>query len=163
MKNVTLLISFLILHSFSNLSAQSVDSLIQLGKNKCYEQPDSALLLFDMALEIQPKSKEAISAKLNCLLSTDQANKALSFATALIASDTTNAEYYFMRGTIKNNQSYPDSSCLLDYYKAIQINPNYFDALYNIGVFYFNMAAEINEKLKLPSDNSETLIENRKY
>ena len=48
------------------------------------------------------------------------------------------------------------------YKKAIEINPNYFDALYNIGALYFNRAVKQSEIVNNIKDNNKYKIESAK-
>ena len=49
------------------------------------------------------------------------------------------------------------------YTKAMQLNPNYFEAAYNLGAMYVNKAAMINDVAnKLPFDQSEKFDQMKK-
>jgi tetratricopeptide (TPR) repeat protein len=48
------------------------------------------------------------------------------------------------------------------YKKAIELNPNYFDALYNIGALYFNRAVKQSEIVNNIKDNNKYKIESAK-
>ena len=81
--------------------------------------------------------------------------------------DTSNYSVYFALGTIYDriaNDSLTDDQTKEDaisravnaYKKSLQLNPEYFNALYNIGALYVNTAASIEIKANaLPLDRVE--------
>ena len=50
--------------------------------------------------------------------------------------------YYFSRGSI-HDQAERFTEAETDYLKALEIDPYYFDVLYNLGALYFNNGADI--------------------
>jgi tetratricopeptide (TPR) repeat protein len=64
--------------------------------------------------------------------------------------DPTNATLYFALGTAYD-QLKDKEKAAINYQKAIDNKPNYFDAYYNLGAMFFNEAAEMaNEANKIP-------------
>jgi tetratricopeptide (TPR) repeat protein len=69
--------------------------------------------------------------------------KALTLIDEAINKTKDNPSLYFARGSIYDmNMKQPDKA-VIDYKKAIELNPKYFDAYYNIGALYFNSGVEM--------------------
>ncbi|MFZ4741667.1 MAG: tetratricopeptide repeat protein [Bacteroidales bacterium] len=154
-------ITFISILSFFNLFGQTADSLALLGINKCNKnQVDSAQLYFKLALELEPYNNLIIGEKFNCYLRNGVYNKALEFVNILIKSDSTNEKYFFMRGLVYEYLNI-DSFCMKDYRRAIEINPRYFDAYFNIAAFYYNRYYDIDKEIKTKQDNQISLLESK--
>ena len=62
---------------------------------------------------------------------------------------------YFARGTVYENLKNEDKA-VADYKKAIEIKPDYYDAHFNLGAYFFNKGAEkINEANGLPYNETK--------
>ena len=59
-----------------------------------------------------------------------------------IQNDPKNATFFFARGSIQDQQGMFEKA-ESDYMKAIEIKPDFFDAIYNLGALYFNKGAEV--------------------
>lgn len=157
-------ISIFYLTFIPNILGQSLDSLIQLGNEKCFTQPDSAIYYFDLALKQFPNNKNVILSKTKCLLYNNNSKNALECIDSFISLNDTDAQLYFTRGTIINYINPTDSVALKDYRKAIEIQPDYFDAIFNIAVFYYNMSIETITKIKYDQTNyKENLLKLKQY
>jgi len=157
-------ISILFFTFMLNLFGQSPDSLIRLGNEKCLTQPDSAIHYFDLALIQFPNNKNVIISKIDCLLDNGNYKKALEYIDSLTSSNSNDAQFYFIRGTIMNDIDYGDSIALKYYRKAIEIQPDYFDAIYNIAVFYYNKSIETIKKINFGQTNTkEDLLKLKQY
>jgi tetratricopeptide (TPR) repeat protein len=62
-----------------------------------------------------------------------------------IAADPGNASLYAVRGSLYDNQKKNDLA-MVDYKKAIELDPNNFDAQFNLGINNFNKAATLYTK-----------------
>jgi tetratricopeptide (TPR) repeat protein len=61
----------------------------------------------------------------------------------LIALDPNNASFYYVLGNIYSNEEksvYDVDKTIENYTRALEINPDYYDAVYNLGVFYTSLA-----------------------
>lgn len=157
MKIKALKIILLILLIGSNLFGQSVDDLIELGRINCKNNYDSAQLVFQQAWNIKPYNESCIDAKLNCYFEHEYHEKAFEFINHLIQIDSTKPYYFFRRGAYINNINYLDSSCLIDYKRALELDPNYYDAIYNIAAYYINKIDKIEQQLKIEQGNKNKL------
>ncbi len=81
----------------------------------------------------------------NIYLATNQSEEALDVLNLAIERDKTNATLYFAAGTIYDKTGMLDEAADM-YLDAIEIDPEYFDANYNLGALYYNRAAEIITK-----------------
>ncbi len=119
--------------------------------------------------EKMPDNQQLITAQLNIYLERNEFDKALENLDLAIQNDPSNRILYYARGTIYNNRYdkfYEDESTReqaiesfgsaeADYKKAIEVDGEYFDALYNLGALYFNRGAELLNEANLISDDGE--------
>ena len=95
--------------------------------------------------------------ELNYYLLSGKIKEAINNLDIAISKDPNNEVLYYNKGTLYDNLTTTDKPKATDaekkeytekaeaaYKKALEINPSYFDALYNIGAMYFNIAANIN-------------------
>lgn len=107
--------------------------------------------------EMYPDDFNLIVDAANIYLLTGQNEEALSVLEIAMEKDATNPSLFFAAGTIYDKMEDMDKAADM-YAKAIEINPEYFDANYNLGTLYYNKAAEyIKEATNLP------LNETKKY
>ncbi len=91
----------------------------------------------------------------NIYLSTGQNQEALDVLNLAIEKDDTNATLFFAAGTVYDKMKKYDEAAEM-YISAIEVDPNYFDANYNLGALYYNQAAEkIIEAGELPLNEME--------
>ncbi|WP_414619939.1 tetratricopeptide repeat protein [Calothrix sp. CCY 0018] len=97
-------------------------------------QPDKALVAINKAIQIKPQNPNLYNEKsevLQRLKQYAQAKEAIDNAIKI----SPRAAFYSNRGVFHSNQE-NWKSALADYNKAIQINPNYFDAYFNRALVY---------------------------
>lgn len=90
-----------------------------------------------------PNDDRILTALINYYLSARQNEKALDYLNTAIARDPQNASFYYARGVL-NDQSKQFDNAVADYKKCLEIDGNYFNALYNIGVLFYNKGVEKN-------------------
>lgn len=84
-----------------------------------------------------------------------QFDEALSYLDKAIANEPNNKVYYFAKGTFFDQSSKYDDSYAA-YAKALEIDPQYFDAIYNTGVLLFNKGADLyNQANDLPPNETK--------
>jgi tetratricopeptide (TPR) repeat protein len=68
----------------------------------------------------------------------EKANEYISMA---IEKNPEDDKFYVIRGTLKEELEQPEEA-ISDYKKAIELNPDNFDANYSLGAYYYNYAAD---------------------
>lgn len=106
-------------------------------------------------IKVYPEDYNMITDAANIYLLTGENQKALDMLNLAIERDDTNATLFFATGTVYENVNKFDEAENM-YQKAIEIDPNYFDANFNLGALYFNRALEyILEAGNLPLEETE--------
>lgn len=94
---------------------------------------------------------------INYYLTSHQSAAALDYLNQAIANNPINETYYFAKGTLHDELA---EYTLAEpaYLKAIELKPDFYDAIYNLGVLYNNQAVEVFGKARdLP------IAEQKKY
>ncbi len=119
----------------------------------CYNglgQSDQAMAMINAGLEKDPGDANLILEKVNAYLKEGKGADAIVDLEKLLELDPQNAQLLFVLGTIygdESNKDVFDTEKALQYYnQALAINPNYYDATYNIGVLYTTMANKYIEE-----------------
>jgi tetratricopeptide (TPR) repeat protein len=99
-----------------------------------------------------PKNQNVMFSLINHYLTKgDDPTKILGLIDNAINEEPTNASLHFAKGTLYDKLGQMDNA-IASYIKATEINPQYFDAYYNIGALYFNKGAkQVEEANKLPA------------
>jgi tetratricopeptide (TPR) repeat protein len=115
---------------------------------------DTAMALQTIAKgrEVFPEDFNLLIAETNIYLTTNEKEKAMKDLEMALQFDRTNPSIFFAVGTIYDQMG--DIPKATDAYEnAILINPDYFEANYNLGALYVNQAADILDKANdLPLD-----------
>ncbi len=165
---------------FTELKEAGVDN-VDLYRHlaACYNglgDSDQAMAMINAGLEKNPGDANLILEKVNAYLKEGKGAEAIEDLNKLRELDPENAQLLFVLGTIygdENNADVFDSEKAVKYYEdAIKINPNYYDAIYNLGALYITMSnklkaqanditgfskAEIEQYNKLIGDAEELL------
>ena len=119
----------------------------------CYNglgQSEQAMAMINAGLEKDPGDANLILEKVNAYLKEGKGADAIVDLEKLLELDPKNAQLLFVLGTIygdESNKDVFDTEKALQYYnQALAINPNYYDATYNIGVLYTTMANKYIEE-----------------
>ncbi len=91
--------------------------------------------------ETYPEDNRILTQLINYYLVTKQNSKALDYLNKAIESDKDNASFYYARAVLNDNSKNFDEA-IIDYKKCLELNSEYFDALYNMGVMFFNKGVE---------------------
>ena len=88
-----------------------------------------------------PKDSELLRAEVNVYLTEQKYDQALSLLKDLTSQDASNEMIWFVLGvTYEKLGKVADQEAA--YLKALEINPKYFDALFNLGATYYNQGVE---------------------
>ena len=117
--------------------------LFQMAKNEKNNEEASKVL--QQALVAYPNNKTFMLEDLNMSLASGKGDEAINKISKTIAADPTNSNLYAVRGSLYDQQKKTDLA-LADYRKAVEIDPNNFDAQFNLGVYNYNKAADAYTK-----------------
>ena len=109
-----------------------------------------AMEMINAGLAINPSDANLILEKVNAYLKEGKGAEAVADLVKLQELDPENAQLLFVLGTIygdENNGDIYDVEKAKQYYEAaLAVNPEYYDAIYNIGVLYTGMANKYIEQ-----------------
>jgi len=115
----------------------------------------SAINFINRGRKLFPNDFSLIVDAANIYLMTGKNQEALDVLTIAMEKDDTNPTLFFAAGTIYEKLLNQEKAVEL-YKKSIAIDPDYFDANYNLGALYYNKAAEIiTEASNLPLNESK--------
>jgi tetratricopeptide (TPR) repeat protein len=119
-------------------------NLYLLLKNAYVEMGDSSkiLPLLKEGFDEYPENKDIVVELINYYLNSGQQSEALEYLKIAKENDPSNATYHFAEGTLYDRMGEFDKT-VEAYKKAIELNPEWFDPYYNMGVIYYNNAVEI--------------------
>ena len=117
--------------------------VIARGQN---DKAEAAKVL-QQAMAAFPNNKGFMLEDLNASLSSGKGEDAIAKINKTIEADPGNSNLYAVRGSLYDQQKKTDLA-VADYRKAIEIDPNNFDAQFNLGVYNFNKAADVDGKIR---------------
>lgn len=91
---------------------------------------------------------------INFYLNQNKSEEALEYLKLALESDPSNKTLHFALGTTYDQLDQEDEA-LESYKKAIELDNNYFDAFYNLGVMYYNKAVELYKQANETTNNEE--------
>ncbi len=91
--------------------------------------------------EKYPEDDRLLTQLINFYLESQQNEEAKAYLDKAIEKDPENPTYYYARGVLADQEQNYDSA-IDDYKEALERDSMYFDALYNLGVIYYNQAIE---------------------
>ena len=119
----------------------------------CYNglgNAEQAMAMINAGLEKDPGDANLILEKVNAYLKEGKGAEAVQDLTKLLELDPENAQLLFVLGTIygdDTNEGLYDVEKARQYYEqALSLKPDYYDAIYNIGVLYTTMANKYIEQ-----------------
>ena len=134
-----------------NNGADGVDIYKHLAA--CYNglgNAEQAMAMINAGLEKDPSDASLIVEKINAYMKEGKAAEAVEDLNKLHELDPENAQLLFALGTIygdETNEGLYDTDKARQYYEqALSINPDYYDATYNLGVLYTGMANKYFEQ-----------------
>lgn len=149
------------LSCFEQLAANG-DASIDTYKTMIYlyrtekEDMESVLNTVNNALEKFPANNELTQEKITTLIMMERVDDAKAELESAINNEPTNSLYYYFLGYLYDVQEDAANS-IEQYKKALELNPEYYEANYNLAVVYYNKARNILSDL-----NNLSLDEYRK-
>ena len=112
---------------------------------------DEAKKVLTDARAAHPKDVDLLRSEVNVLLTEEKYAEAESLLKSLTDTDPSNETVWFVLGVTYEKLGKTDEMEMA-YKKSIEVNPNYFDGLFNLGASYFNKGVKIiNEECdKIP-------------
>ena len=129
-----------------NTNIKAIYSILITLENTETKDWERALDVARMAIEKFPDDNEFKKQEINTLLLLGRQEEALSGLKRAIENEPKNANLFFNLGFLYEKQKDYDQAVF--YYKAaIAADPNYFDAVYGLGTFYYNQGVELLKTL----------------
>jgi len=122
------------------------DAYTGLGEN------DKAIAVLKDGFQKFPDNNRLVIAMVNQYLKMDESKLALDALNIAKQQDPTNKTFYFAEGTLQDKLGNFEASKAA-YDKALEIDPNYYDAVYNYGVLYFNHAVKLLDSANLEKND----------
>ncbi len=122
---------------FNGAIAYSSAASIRKSQGKDSE----AMQIIQTGREKYPSDQSLLILNINMLLRAEEYDKALFTIDQALITMPENADLHFSRGTLLESSN--TSQAIAAYKRAIEINPNHVNALYNLGAAYYNMAVEM--------------------
>lgn len=95
--------------------------------------------------EKYPKDDRILTTLINYYLSARQNAEALNYLNTAIAQDSKNPSFYYARGVLYD-QGKEYNKAEQEYKQCLSIDPEYFNACYNLGVLFYNRGVERNNQ-----------------
>jgi len=105
-----------------------------------------------------PNNNDLLLSELNMFLQSENYSNARLLLSQALANDPNNKVLYFTSGVVHEKLLDLDQA-ERDYKKALEISPEYLDALYNLGALYYNQSAKIFQKANDITDDELYLTE----
>lgn len=118
---------------------QVYGSIVELY-NKMGKKDEAVKTLSDARAKY-PKDADLLRAEVNVYLTDQKYDQALGLLKDLTAQDPLNEMIWFVLG-VTNEKLGKVAEQEAAYLKALEINPKYFDALFNLGATYYNQGVE---------------------
>ncbi|UOQ96021.1 tetratricopeptide repeat protein [Hymenobacter sp. 5317J-9] len=119
--------------------------LLQMAKTQ-KDEAEAAKVL-QQALAAYPNNKTFMLEDLNMSLASGKGGDAIEKINKSIIADPGNANLYAVRGSLYDQQKKSELA-QADYKKAVELDPNNFDALFNLGVYNFNKGIDMVNKAR---------------
>lgn len=121
--------------------------LYSMMANMYLDQKDTAnaLLTINQGRQKYPEDGTLITQGLNIYLTSGRDKEAFDQNEEALKKDPGNPVLYYIKGNLADKLNKRED-CIAAYKKAIELKPDYFDALYNLGALFFNEGAEMSNK-----------------
>ncbi len=107
---------------------------------------DNALEVLQKGRTLYPRDNGLIIDELNIFLRQGRLQELIEKLEKAIELDPHNPDLYYVLGTAFDSNGEPRKASGA-YEKALMINPDYFEVLYNQGALYYNQAIELNKQM----------------
>jgi tetratricopeptide (TPR) repeat protein len=125
-------------------SANVYGQLLYISANVDKNDKETMAIL-EKARAKYPNNRDFMLQELDMFIKSGREQESLAKLDAAIAADPSNANLYTVKGNLLERTKKPEDA-LAAYKKAAELDPTNFDAQYNLGVYYFNKGANLNNK-----------------
>lgn len=101
-----------------------------------------------------PENQPIMNEMINYYINTEQPDEALKLLALAKDRDPENVTYYFAEAVMQEKLGNFEEAERV-YLQCLEMDPEYFNAAYNLGVLYYNRAVNLYEEASLTSDNNE--------
>ncbi len=119
--------------------------LIILNQAICYRElgkTNKMIETLQKGIEKYPNANYPLVIELfNYFVNSEQNDKALEYINLAIQKNPNDPQFYVIRGTLNETLKLRDNA-IADYKKAIELDPNNFDANYSAGAYYYNTGVD---------------------
>ena len=98
---------------------------------------------------------------INYLLTSNQYDKAFEYLKVAKEKDPNNKSYWYVEGILYDRSEQFDQA-MTSYKKAIELDPEYYDPYYNMGVIQFNEGVQLYDEANKIMDNTEFALAKEK-
>ncbi|MGV3541350.1 MAG: tetratricopeptide repeat protein [Rufibacter sp.] len=128
-----------------NLATQTaLNQLLYISTNIDKDEKQTIALL-ERARKLYPDNRSYMLQELDLTLKAGKGEESMAKLDAAIKADPNNANLYTVKGSMLERVNKPEEA-LAAYKKAAELDPSNYDAQYNLGVYYFNKGAKLNQK-----------------
>ncbi|MFO7924742.1 MAG: tetratricopeptide repeat protein [Bacteroidales bacterium] len=124
------------------------DSYTELGDSTRAEQ------VLQEGFEAFPNDNAILVELVNFYINSDNAEAALNYLQLAKEQEPENPSFHFAEGMLYERMGDPETAKEA-YQRSIDLNPEFFDANYNMGVLYYNEAVKMLEEANELTDNVE--------
>lgn len=119
---------------------------VSLLNNVYTETGDKAKLEANLknGITLYPDNQALLAMLIQHYIGEKQNKEALDYLETAIAQDPNNPSFYYAQGVLMEGSD--KQKAIESYNKSLEIDPNYFNALYNLGVIYYNLGVEDSNK-----------------
>lgn len=123
------------------------------------EKINEALATIEEGKAKYPGSKNLLLLETNIYLQDEsKMEQAIQNLNTTIADDLSNPSLYYARGTLYQKNPETMDKAEADFKKCVELDPNHFEANYNLGALYVNQSSDIQEQM-----NALDFSEQKKY
>jgi len=131
---------------------------LELGKIYCDNKfENKGIEIYKQGMSLFPDEKiKFLNELINFYLKTNNINEAFTYTEEALKIDKNNPSLYFIKGSLleqMNNEQEAEKM----YLKALEINPIYQDALYNLGAMYYNRATTMIKKAMNKTEQNQAI------
>ena len=116
------------------------------------DDQEGYLEIVQQGRKVYPEDADLIVYELNYYLRNQKFEEAKESLNLALGKEPNNKQLHFSLGVVHDNLGETDEA-EASYKKALEIDPDYFDAVYNLGALYFNRGVEMNNAANEIQDN----------